>query len=672
MRIRLGHRPDALAPSAGRIPAMITLKDITLSRGPEELLHQASLTVYPGQRLGLVGPNGCGKSTLFALLQGEIGPDAGEVGIPRDWRIAHVVQETPALASSALDYVLDGHLELRALQARLAEAEAAGDGEAMGQLHARLDAIDGYTAASRAETLLEGLGFDAAGRARPVSDFSGGWRMRLNLARALIQPSDLLLLDEPTNHLDLEAVLWLEQWLCQYPGALLLISHDRDFLDTVVQGIVHFDGRRLVHYTGGYSDFEKRRAERLAQQQAQYEKQQAEIAHLHKFIDRFRAQANKAKAAQSRIKALERMERIAPAHVDAPFEFHFPDPPRAANPLLVLDRVDLGYGGDPVLRRIQLSLRPGERMGLLGPNGAGKSTFIRALAGELKPQAGQITGSQGLAVGYFAQHQLEQLDGQASPLLHLQRLAPKAQEQTLRNFIGGFGFSGDDADRAVAPFSGGEKARLVLALLVWQRPNLLLLDEPTNHLDLEMRHALTVALQEYEGAVVLVSHDRHLLTTTCDEYYLVAEGRVRPLDGDLETYRQWFLEWREAQKAVNGVASAGTGPAPDGDEPRHGSSPAHTAESRKAQRRAQARQREQLRPLRRKAEQLEKALDELSGELADVERALGEPALYEAAGKDRLTELLHRQGVLKARQEALEADWMEALEALEAAEAALG
>ena len=649
---------------------MITLKDITLSRGPEELLRGAALTVYPGQRLGLVGPNGCGKSTLFALLQGEIGPDAGEVDIPRDWRIAHVVQETPALACSALDYVLDGHKALRQLQAQLAEAEQRNDGEAMGRLHARLDAIDGYTAASRAETLLEGLGFDAAERARPVSDFSGGWRMRLNLAQALIQPSDLLLLDEPTNHLDLEAVLWLEQWLCQFPGALLLISHDRDFLDAVVQGIVHVDGQQLVHYTGGYSDFEKRRAERLAQQQAQYEKQQAEIAHLQKFVDRFRAQANKAKAAQSRVKALERMERIAPAHVDAPFEFHFPEPPRAANPLLVLDRVDLGYGGDPVLHQVHLSLRPGERMGLLGPNGAGKSTFIRALAGELPAQAGQIVTSQGLAVGYFAQHQLEQLDGEASPLLHLQRLAPKAQEQTLRNFIGGFGFSGDDADRAVAPFSGGEKARLVLALLVWQRPNLLLLDEPTNHLDLEMRHALTVALQEYEGAVVLVSHDRHLLTTTCDEYYLVAEGAVRPLDGDLETYRQWFVEWREARKAgKDAAAEAGAAEADRGAVGPGGT--AHTAESRKAQRRAQARQREQLRPLRRKAEQLEKDLDEVGGDLARVEEELADPALYEGQGKARLTELLRRQGELKTRQEALEGDWMEALERLEAAEAAL-
>ncbi|HEX5514077.1 MAG TPA: ATP-binding cassette domain-containing protein, partial [Gammaproteobacteria bacterium] len=474
-------------------------------------------------------------------------------------------------------------------------------------------------------------------------------RMRLNLAQALMCRSDLLLLDEPTNHLDLEAVLWLEQWLKRYQGTLLLISHDRDFLDACIEGIIHLDERKLVLYRGNYSAFERQRAERLAQQQALFEKQQREIAHLTRFIDRFRAKATKARAAQSRVKALERMERIAPAHVDSPFHFEFPEPPKAPDPILSLDRVTLGYGGNSILRDVSASIRPGMRIGLLGPNGAGKSTLVRCLAGELAAMAGQVQRGQGAAIGYFEQHQLEQLDLAASPLLHLQRLAPDAPEQTLRDFLGGFGFNGDQALAVVGPFSGGEKARLVLALTVWQRPNLLLLDEPTNHLDLEMRHALTVALQSYEGAMVLVSHDRHLLMTTTDEFWLVAEGRVRPFDGDLADYQAWVAAQGRAS------ADAETGEA-KGE---------HTAVARRENRRRDAEKRDAVRPLQQRIKKLDVLLETLARDLTDLEQQLADPAIYEPAHKARLAELLQQQGELRKRQEVAETDWLEAQEQLE-------
>ena len=555
---------------------MISLRNLSLYRGSQPLLQGVDLTVHAGQKLGVVGPNGSGKSSLFAMLRGELAPDAGDLDMPTDLVIAHVAQETPALERSALDYVIDGDQELRALERELAAAEAAGDGRRIAELHAQLDGIQGYTAPVRAAELLHGLGFANDDQQRPVKSFSGGWRMRLNLAQALMRRSDLLLLDEPTNHLDLEAVLWLEQWLKRYPGTLLLISHDRDFLDACVDGIIHLHDRKLVLYRGNYSAFERQRAERLAQQQAQYEKQQREIAHLTRFIERFRAKATKARAAQSRLKALERMERIAPAHVDSPFRFEFAEPPRAPDPIVTLDQVELGYDGAPVLQGLDLSIRPGMRIGLLGPNGAGKSTLVRCLAGALAPRSGQRLLGQGTVIGYFEQHQLEQLDLAASPLLHLQRLAPEVDVQRLRDFLGGFGFSGDQALAPVGPFSGGEKARLVLALIVWQRPNLLLLDEPTNHLDLEMRHALTVALQSYQGAMVLVSHDRHLLTTTTDEFWLVADGQLRPFDGDLGDYQAWVASRNKAAEPVQPAAARGE----------------HTAQARREARRREAERRE--------------------------------------------------------------------------------
>ncbi|KAB7628317.1 ATP-binding cassette domain-containing protein [Alkalilimnicola sp. S0819] len=630
---------------------MISLRNLSLYRGSLCLLEQAELTVHAGQKLGLTGANGTGKSSLFALLRGQLIADAGDVRMPGGWRIAHVAQETPALSRPALDYVLDGDEELREVEAELAHAQQADAGEAIARAHGRLEAIGGYSARARAAEMLHGLGFGTADLERPVSRFSGGWRMRLNLAQALMCRSDLLLLDEPTNHLDLEAVLWLEQWLAAYPGTLLLISHDRDFLDAVVDGIVHLEHRRLNVYKGGYSEFERQRAERLAQQQALHERQQREVAHLQRFIDRFRAKATKAKAAQSRIKALERMERIAPAHVDSPFHFRFRPAPRAGNPLLQLEEAALGYGESPLLTGIRLSLAPGERVGLLGPNGAGKSTLIKCLAGELEPLAGSRSSAQGLRVGYFAQHQLEQLDSDASPLRHLQRLDERAQEQSLRDYLGGFGFHGEQADSPVAPFSGGEKARLVLALLVYQKPNLLLLDEPTNHLDLDMRQALASALAGFEGALVVVSHDRYLLTTTCEEYLLVEGGRVRAFDGDLDDYRDWLRQQRREQRQA--------------EQPREKQE--HSADARKLQRRLEAQRRQAAAPLKKRVEALDRELERSGAQLQALEEALADPTLYEAEGKVRLTELLKEQGELRQNQAELEEQWLEAQDALEQA-----
>ncbi len=633
---------------------MITLRNITLRRGPEPLLEEANLVVYPGHKIGLVGMNGSGKSSLFALLLGELQADVGDLALPSGLAIAHMSQETPALARAAIDYVLDGDAQLREVERAMAAAEASGEGEAIAASHARFDAIDGYSARARAAELLDGLGFAATEQVQAVKEFSGGWRVRLNLARALMQRSDLLLLDEPTNHLDLEAVLWFEAWLRAYPGTLLLISHDREFLDAVTDGIVHIEQRQLSYYRGGFSEFERQRAAQLAQQQALRDKQQREVAHLQRFIERFRAKASKARAAQSRVKALERMERVAPAHVDSPFQFVFPQPPKASNPMLQLEEVSLGYADRTVLSGIRLSLRPGSRIGLLGPNGAGKSTLVQALAGKLAPRSGLLTRSPRLEVGYFAQHQLEQLDAAASPLQHLQRFAPAVQVQELRDFLGGFGFSGEQAIAACAPLSGGERARLVLALLVWQRPNLLLLDEPTNHLDLAMRHALVVALQGFAGATITIAHDRHLLNSTVDEYLLVSDGRVQRFDGDLDDYRQW-LSGRRRQRQTKVV---------DGDVEQ-----ANRAAVRKAERRREAQQRAVLQPLRRRVDEVLHELEQVADEMSAIEVELAEPALYETGEKQRLKQLLQRQGELRGRQARLESAWMEAEEALQAAAA---
>lgn len=632
---------------------MIRLQSLTLQRGPQRLLEDAELTLHAGQKAGLIGANGAGKSSLFALLRGELSPDNGDCSLPADWRIAHMRQEVDTLERLAVDYVLDGDLRLRQVQHDLAAAEAAHDGAAQARLHSELDSADGYTADARARKLLAGLGFTNEQMERQVGSFSGGWRMRLNLAQALMCPSDLLLLDEPTNHLDLDAILWLEDWLKSYPGTLLLISHDRDFLDSVVDHIAHVEQKKITLYRGGYSAFERARAERLAQQQQAYEKQQAQRAHMEKYIARFKAQATKARQAQSRIKALERMEELSAAHVDSPFDFTFRESDKISSPLLDLSDARLGYGDKAVLQKVKLQLTPGARIGLLGPNGAGKSTLIKNLAGELEPLSGRMLRGENTVVGYFAQHQLDSLDAKASPLLHLQRIAPTEREQTLRDFLGGFDFRGARLEEPVLNFSGGEKARLALALIAWDKPNLLLLDEPTNHLDLEMRLALTMALQEFSGAVLVVSHDRHLLKSTTDNFLLVADGVVEEFDGDLDDYTRWLADYRQRSAPVSNTPF-------NADKT-----------DKKAQRQQAAALRQQLAPHKREAEKLEKELGSLHEKLAKIEAALGDSAVYEAANKDKLRDLLADQAKLKVRESELEEAWMEALELLESMQAEL-
>ena len=630
---------------------MIQFKNLTLSRGVRILIEGASFQLHPGHRVGLTGANGAGKSSLFAMLRGELHPESGDLEIPPHWVIAHVAQETPGLPDAALEFVLDGDEELRAVEHALQAAEAGQGGAQVGELHARLADIDGYSARSRAAALLHGLGFSDADLARPVSDFSGGWRVRLNLARALMCRSDLLLLDEPTNHLDLDAVIWLEGWLKEYRGTLLLISHDRDFLDAVVNHIAHIEQQRLTLYRGGYSDFERQRGERLAQQQSLYERQQREVAHLQSYIDRFRAKATKARQAQSRIKALERMERISAAHVDSPFSFSFRPTLAAPDPLLVLDKVDAGYQQQAVLRDIALTIRPGERIGLLGRNGAGKSTLVKVLAGELAVIRGERIEGKDLAIGYFAQHQLEQLRPEESPLQHMQRQdqalnAPQAREQEHRNYLGGFDFRGDMANTPCSPFSGGEKSRLALALMIWRQPNLLLLDEPTNHLDLEMRHALTLALQDYEGGVVLVSHDRALLRATCDRFILVADGKAETFDGDLDDYKAWL-----AQQAMRA-------------EPEQQKKPEkHDRAQAKADRQARLAER---RPLVKESEKLEADMAKWQQEKNGIDQRLTDNSLYAPEAKVELQALLKRQAELTRTMEQAEERWLAIHEQLEA------
>jgi ATP-binding cassette subfamily F protein 3 len=629
---------------------MLQLRQVDLRRGTRLLLEGTDLTVYPGQKVGLVGANGCGKSSLFAMIRGELHPDAGDIHLPPGWEIAHVAQHTPNGCAPAIEFVMDGDRELREVQRNLAAAEATGDGVQQGELHARLEAIGGYEAESRAARLMHGLGFVPGEERRAVESWSGGWRMRLALARTLMCRSDLLLLDEPTNHLDLDAVIWLESWLRAYQGTLLLISHDRDFLDAIAQHIAHIENGRLTLYTGNYCAFEVRRAERLAQQQAAHSRQQQEIARIQGFVDRFRAKATKARQAQSRIKALERMERIAPAHVDTPFRFSLREPPSLPHPLLMLEDGEAGYGERKVLQRVRIDLSPGDRIGLLGPNGAGKSTLIKVLAGTLALSGGKRLPAQKLQVGYFAQHQMDQLRPDDSPLLHLQRLAPDATEQELRDFLGGFAFIGDKALEPVAPFSGGEKARLALALLIWKRPNLLLLDEPTNHLDLEMRQALSEALQEFEGALVVVSHDRHLLRVTSDDLLLVDAREVTPFEGDLDDYPAWLLR-RQARAETNAASPS--------------SSEQSAFKSRKSQRRQEAEERKRLQPIRQRLRKLEEQLEAVSARRETLEQELGEPALYEPDAKTRLLELLGEKQRLDAELDRIESAWMEAGEELE-------
>jgi len=623
---------------------MIILRDISLRRGSKVLLKAANVTIQPGQRLALIGANGCGKSSLFSLLMGDLGADQGNIEGMNKLRLSHMAQEVLALEIPAGEYVLRGDSQLAQLRDELQQFESEGDFSSAARVHSALENIDGYSAERRVDRLLQGLGFARDAADTPVSDFSGGWRIRLNLARALMTPSDVLLLDEPTNHLDLDATIWLQQWLQQYPGTLVMVSHDRDFIDATCQRILHIEHQQLNAYAGHYSDFELQRAERLANQQATYEKQQQRVGEIHDFVRRFRYKATKAKQAQSRLKELERMEQVAPAHIDSPFDFSFPPPLKNSDPLLRLDRADLGYGDNTILSRVDLQLRPGSRCGLLGKNGAGKSTLLKSLVAELPLLAGERIAGEHCSIGYFDQQQLESLDLQASPALHLQRLSPDTREQEILNFLGGFNFRGDAATSAIAPFSGGEKARLALAMVVWQRPNLLVLDEPTNHLDLEMRHAMEVALQAYEGAVILVSHDRHMLRNTVEELLLVHDGTVEEYRDDLDAYEKWIIS---SYKPLDNQPTA-------------------TSDSTRKEKRQQAASyRDKLRPLQRLIAKTEKQMARAEGELKEAQTLLGDSDLYSEQRKAELAELLLRQGELQARSEQLEELWFEQQHELE-------
>lgn len=620
-------------------------------RGNNTLLNNACATIYPHKRVGLIGRNGCGKSTLFALIKKEILPENGDINIPSSWVISSVAQETPGLEESALDYVIDGDKQYRALEKELKAAEDANDGMKAASLHMELENIQAYTINSRAGRLLLGLGFSTADFTKPTKEFSGGWRMRLNLAQALICRSDLLLLDEPTNHLDLDTVMWLEDWLKAYPGTLIIISHDRDFLDNICTNIIHIEHKKLNCYTGNYTDFEVERAQRLALEKAMYDKQQTELAHMQAFVDKFRYKATKAKQAQSRLKAMERMEKIVLAQADSPFSFSFFENENVLPPNLIrMDNLTAGYPDKTVLTSIKMNIVPGSRIGLLGRNGAGKSTLIKTIAGEIPPLSGEFALAKAVKIGYFAQHQLEYLDPVGTPLSHLTALAPDARELELRSFLGGFGFSGDKVTDPVGHFSGGEKARLVLALLVWQKPNLLLLDEPTNHLDLQMREAIIIALSSFKGALIVVSHDRHLLRTTTDEFYSVSEGKVFPFDGDLDDYHEYLMELdKKEQEKLN---------AEKADERAH--KPVQTNDNfkNKDQKRAEAAFRKTLSPLKKEIEKLEHSLDELNARKNELETILADASIYEAARKNELQAYLLEQSSVSEKLEEVETEWM--------------
>ncbi len=625
---------------------MITLNKISLRRGQHLLLQDVQWTIFHKQRIGLIGANGSGKSSLFAMLLGQIQPDSGELELPRRLNIAHVEQETPAYSKSALEYVLEGDVELKQIEQALALAEKNDDGEKIATLHARMSEIDAYTAPARAAQLLNGLGFSKAEQEQSVSNFSGGWRVRLNLAKALIAHSDILLLDEPTNHLDLDAIIWLENWLRLYKGTLLLISHDREFLDNIVDHVAHIDQQSLKLYTGNYSEFEKQRATNLLLQQTAYEKQQKHIAHLQSFINRFKAKASKAKQAQSRVKAIERMEIISAVQVDSPFQFHFKKPDKCSNPMLTIEDASIQYGDKVVVKDINLSITPEDRIALLGPNGAGKSSLIKLLAGELKPASGRRETSSNLKIGYFAQHQIDYLQLNETPLEHLRRLSPQAKEVELRTFLGSFGFSNNRVHEKITHFSGGEKSRLALSLLIWQKPNLILLDEPTNHLDLEMREALSLALQEYEGAMILVSHDRFLVRTTADQLMLVASHNLSAFTGDLNDYEEWLLNYRKQGDTMADTSSKNN-------------------PSKKAQRKLDAAERETRRPWVTKIKKLEAQLDLLNKSYQQLEIQLSDLNIYETNNKPLLQNCLSQQTEIKKQIQTIEEEWLHACQQLD-------
>ncbi|WP_202416848.1 ATP-binding cassette domain-containing protein [Duganella qianjiadongensis] len=671
---------------------MIRFIQVSLMRGVKPLLEQVDVTLNPGDKIGLIGANGAGKSSLFAMMRGELHPDQGEIDFPAKWRVAYVAQETPPLERAALDYAIDGDVNLRKLEAELArleaEPESSENGIAMGEVYSALADADAYTVQSRGEQLLLGLGFTLDQMKQPVSSFSGGWRMRLNLAQALMCPSDLLLLDEPTNHLDLDAIIWLEDWLKRYTGTLLIISHDRDFLDEIVNVIVHIDERKLKRYSGNYSSFERQRAAQMILAAGAMEKQQRKRAHLESFINRFKAKASKARQAQSRMKALAKMEELAPLRAAAEFSFEFREPLNAPNPLLVMEDVDAGYRSEnektgeitskTIVNHINFSLQIGQRIGLLGVNGAGKSTLIKTIAGELAPLTGTATVGKGLNIGYFAQHQVEMLRHDESPLWHLAKIAPTVREQELRNFLGGFNFPGTMVTSPIAPFSGGEKARLALALIVWQRPNLLLLDEPTNHLDLETREALTEALAQFEGTLVVVSHDRHLLRATTDQFIIVADGKLQPFDGDLDDYKDWMMQTKlgkgtdvlpaagKANQTDYPVTSPVAVPAPAAASAAAPASAVQTKEQKRQAAEDRQRLSAQRKPLEQKLKKVDEQMAKRSTQKSQIEAQLAEPGIYDAANKPRLIKLLAEQTDVARELGELESEWLSLHEQLEA------
>jgi ATP-binding cassette subfamily F protein 3 len=652
---------------------MISLRDVTLRRGAKVVLEHTSVTVHPGEKVGLVGRNGAGKSSLFALLAGRLHADAGDADLPARWRIGEVAQQMPETSDGATEFVLQGDDVLARARARLAQAERSADGHAIAEAHLALEEAGVFDARARAQALLLGLGFRSEQLDAPVDSFSGGWRMRLQLARALMCPADALLLDEPTNHLDLDALVWLESWLKRFAGTLIVISHDREFLDAVTRVTLHVERGRIERYTGNYSAFEEARAERLSQAQVAFERQREKIAQLTRFIERFRAKATKARQAQSRVKALDRMERLAPVLTESDFQFEFRAPANLPNPMLALRDLDCGYGGRAIVRGVSRTVLAGQRIGILGANGQGKSTLVKTIAGSLAPLAGTMTAGKGLAIGYYAQQEMDLLQEDDTALQMMTRLARTlgvdAREQELRNFLGQFAFAGDMVHQRVGTLSGGERARLVLATIVWQRPNLLLLDEPTNHLDLNTREALSMALNEFEGSVMLVSHDRALLREVCDEFWLVVDGQVEPLDVDLDDYQRWLLEVSRARArgaepparpggapdpAAPGTASAASPPAP----PR-GAVAAPTSANRRDERKQQAQSRAQLasrtRPLRTEIQQIDARLGKLGAEKAELEAALVAGTL---AGAE-LAEAGRRLNHNAAETAMLEERWLE-------------
>ena len=661
---------------------MIRFLQVSLMRGIKPLLEQVDVTLNPGDKIGLIGANGAGKSSLFAMMRGELHPDQGEIDFPAKWRVAYVAQETPPLDRAALDYAIDGDITLRKLEAELAhlesQPESTENGIAIGNMYSALADADAYTVQSRGEQLLLGLGFTLDQMQQPVASFSGGWRMRLNLAQALMCPSDLLLLDEPTNHLDLDAIIWLEDWLKRYAGTLLIISHDRDFLDEVVNVVVHIDERKLKRYSGNYSSFERQRAAQMILAAGALEKQQRKRAHLESFVNRFKAQASKARQAQSRMKALAKMEELAPLRAAAEFSFEFREPLSAPNPLMVMEDVDAGYKIEneatgeithkTIVNGIKFSLQIGQRIGLLGQNGAGKSTLIKTIAGELMPLSGDATMGKGLNIGYFAQHQVEMLRHDESPLWHLSKIAPTVREQELRNFLGGFNFPGNMVTASIAPFSGGEKARLALALIVWQRPNLLLLDEPTNHLDLETREALTEALAQFEGTLVVVSHDRHLLRATTDEFIIVADGKLQPFDGDLDDYKDWLFKTKLG-KGTDVLPAAGKANKTDFPvvSPVAVAAAAPAAPVRDKRQEAEDRQKAAAlrKPIENKIKRQEEQIAKRNAQKAETEAKLGEPTIYDAANKAKLKQLLADQTFFTKDLAQLEAEWLDLQDQLE-------